>query len=284
MTREKLHKISKIDAEHIVVRKMGFDFEGLGNHWFAKDPFLTHLINGLHFVFPEGEKFFIRSTRHYIDQVPEELAERIDKFFKQEAQHQVEHLHAFREIERQGYEVDSFIKWYKALAYGVIEPVASPELRLATTAALEHYTAVLGEFALSSDLLDTAEPVMYDLLKWHACEEIEHKSVAFDTLNQVDDSYALRLRGFGMASTILFYFWGIGVRHMMRQEASLQQEGERPRVKLRPRARVVRKIGEALAFVVPRALDYLRPGFHPDDHDNYHLATEHLEEIGRLAA
>ena len=143
---------------------------------------------------------------------------------------------------------------------------------------------MLGEFALASDLLDTAEPVMYDLLKWHACEEIEHKSVAFDTLTHVDDSYMLRLRGFGMASAILFYFWGIGVRHMMRQEAEMQHEGRRPRRKLRPRNKVLRKIGEALTYVVPKALDYLRPSFHPDDHDNYHLATEHLEEIGRLAA
>ena len=64
MTKEKVHKISKVGAENIVVRKMGFDFNGLGDHWFGGDPFLTHLINGLHFVFPEGEKFFIRSTRY----------------------------------------------------------------------------------------------------------------------------------------------------------------------------------------------------------------------------
>lgn len=284
MTKEKVHKISKVGAENIVVRKMGFDFNGLGDHWFGGDPFLTHLINGLHFVFPEGEKFFIRSTRYYIDEVPEELAERIDKFFKQEAQHQVEHLHAFREIERQGYEVQSFIKWYKALAYGVIEPIASPELRLATTSALEHYTAVLGEAALATDILDECEPVMYDLLKWHACEEIEHKSVAFDTLNFVDDSYGLRVRGFGMASVILFFFWGVGLRHMMRQEAEMQRAKAREKKRLKPRGKVLRQIAGVLAPLVPRMLDYLRPGFHPDDHDNYHLAEEHLEEIGRLAA
>ena len=30
-------------------------------------------------------------------------------------------------------------------------------------------------------------------------------------------------------------------------------------------------------------LQYLRPSFHPDDRDNYHLAEAYLTQVGRLA-
>ncbi len=269
------------DAERIIIRKMGFAFEDLDDQWFGGDSWLTHLINGLHYVFPQGERFFIRSVRHYIDEVPEELRARIEKFFGQEAQHQVEHIHAFRAIEAQGFDVKSFLDWYKAFAYDVIEPVASPRLRLATTAALEHYTAVLGEFALVSGVLEEAEPVMRDLLRWHACEEIEHKSVAYDVLMSVaPEDYGLRLRGFVMGTAMLLFFWAAGTRHMLKQERT-RASRETAGPSAPPRWGMLR---EAVACVVPRALDFLRPGFHPYDHDNYDVAVEHLTDMGRLAS
>lgn len=263
-------------APPIVVRKMGFEFADLPRHWFGGDALRTHIVNGLHFVFPAGERFFIRSIKRYQDQVPEELCERIKGFCGQEAHHQLEHRRAFAAIEEQGYDVQSFLEWYKNLAYEVIEPAVSPEARLATTAALEHYTAVLGEFALASADLDECHPKMRQLLKWHACEEIEHKSVAFDVLQHVEPRYRVRAAGFFIASAVLFYFWGAGIRHMLRQERGLSGSASAPSGS---------GVGLALASVrhlAPRLLDYLKPSFHPDQHDNYDLARDYLQEIGRL--
>ena len=57
-----------------------------------------------------------------------------------------------------------------------------PKLRLAYTAALEHYTATLAETLLrkpeAQALLGDTE--VRSILLWHALEESEHKAVAFD--------------------------------------------------------------------------------------------------------
>lgn len=34
--------------------------------------------------------------------------------------------------------------------------------------------------------------------------------------------------------------------------------------------------------LLPSIVDFLRPGFHPDDQDNYRLAEEYLAAVGRL--
>lgn len=266
------------DTPAIIIRKMGFTFEDLPRHWFGGDPIRTHVVNGLHFVFPAGERFFIRSVKRFRDQVPDELQERIRGFFGQEAHHQAEHKRAFEAIEKQGYDVQSFLEWYEKLAYDEIEPRVEPITRLAVTAALEHYTAVLGEFALESDSLDDCHPLMHQLLKWHACEEIEHKAVAFDVLQHVDPSYRRRLSGFAIASVVLLFFWGSGTVHMLRQE-SARQDGRRPSTR-----RGLSTLASMVRNVAPRLLDYLKPSFHPNDHDNYELARSYLSKIGRLEA
>ena len=274
MTKHAAHE----DMPAIIIRKMGCTFEDLPRHWFGGDAMRTHLINGLHFVFPAGERFFIRSVKRFRDQVPDELQERIRGFFGQEAHHQAEHKRAFEAIEKQGYDVQSFLEWYEGLAYDEIEPRVRPITRLAVTAALEHYTAVLGEFALESDTLDDCHPLMRQLLMWHACEEIEHKAVAFDVLQHVDPSYRRRLSGFAIASLVLLFFWGAGTVHMLRQESGASNRG-RPST-----SRALGTLASTVRNVAPRLIDYLRPTFHPNDHDNYDLAYDYLSEIGRLDA
>ena len=259
----------------LVVRRMGFPFDGVPRYWFGNSAFRTHLVNGINFVFPAGERFFIRSVNHYSNLVSKEMRERIRGFAGQEAMHQVEHLRFFATLEHQGYEIQSFIQWYERVAYDFMEQRFPPEVRLATTAALEHYTASMGEFALSSGLFDAAHDQIRDLLMWHAAEEIEHKSVAYDLLMEVDPRYRTRLKGFMIATGALMYFWAAGVRHLM------QQEPEEVRRELS---------GEGMAWlagevpqIILKAVDFLRPGFHPDDHDNYQLAADYLDRIGRLS-
>jgi predicted metal-dependent hydrolase len=253
---------------------MGFSFDGLPRHWFGGDVFRTHFVNGLHVVFPAGERFFIRSVRHYEKQLPDELRERVRVFYGQESQHQVEHRRAFAALEAAGLEVNSYLKWYERVAYEVIEPTVSPAIRLAVTAALEHYTATLATAAFNDVVLAEAHPSMQDLLRWHAAEEIEHKAVAYDVLQFVDPRYATRVAGFVIGTGVLGFFWGAGIAHFLRQEPGgiVGNLGSKSSV----------VAGGKLRQLFVAGLDYLRPDFHPDQHDDRGVAAAYLAGIGRL--
>lgn len=268
-----------------VVRRPHFDFvgadapaepggtAGVGRHWFGGSATRTHLANGLNFVFPEGERFFIRSVRHYADRLDPELRARVAAFAGQEAQHQRAHLASFSALEAQGYELESWMRWYDELAYGRIEPRVPPVLRLATTAALEHFTATFGELALGTEMLDGAHPTMRALLRWHAAEEIEHRDVAFDVLMQVDPRWTVRALGFGMASLLLAFFWSSGVRHLRRQDPP---RGPRERASLVDIRSYWRRHGPHFLRAL---LAYLRPGFHPKDAGGDALAEAFFAEM-----
>src|SRR5439155_5713895 len=58
----------------------------------------------------------------------------------------------------------------------------APVVNLAATMALEHFTAILAHQLLANPKhLEGADPEAAELWRWHACEEIEHKGVAYDT-------------------------------------------------------------------------------------------------------
>lgn len=266
----------------ITPRRMDFEFdeEAIPRWWFDDNPILTHFANGLNLVFPEGERFFIRSVAHYLDQLDDEaLVERAKAFFAQEASHGREHTHSFEMLERQGYALSKYLHFYEKRALPRIERFFPPNFRLAVTAALEHLTATLGERALVDDFLDRAHPRMQELLRWHASEEIEHKSVAFDVLMAVDDRYWLRVAGMAFGFTALMIFWTIGARMLLKQENLSRAERKHHRDRIPKNRRNDTNKLLRRAFV-----EYCRPSFHPDQHDNYHLARTYLERLGRLAA
>lgn len=265
------------------VRRPGFAFgPEVGRHWFGGSVVLTHLANGLLFVFPQGERFFIRSVRRYLDRVQDpSLRARVAAFAGQEAQHERAHLASFAALEAAGYEVESWMRWYRATAMEGLEPRVPPVLRLSTTAALEHFTATFGELALRTEMLDDAHPTMRALLRWHAAEEIEHRDVAFDVLLTVDPRWFVRFVGFAMAGVLLLYFWRSGTRHLMRQEPPRDAARRSADAQSRARVRAFwRAHGPGFAAAL---LAYLRPRFHPRDAGGDALAERYFAEEGAVA-
>ncbi len=92
--------------------------------------------------------------------------------------------------------------------------------RVALIAAIEHYTAFLGDWVLNAEELDRrgADPVMLDLLRWHGAEEVEHRSVAFDLFVHLDGGYRRRVRTWAAAFTALVFLWQRGVRFFMEND------------------------------------------------------------------
>jgi predicted metal-dependent hydrolase len=250
--------------------------ETIPRHWFGGSPLATHLANGINLLFPHGERFFVRSVKHYVDRVGSDR-ERADVrgFFAQESRHAMEHERFFEILEAQGYEIREFLRWYERWSLR-IEGLFSPEVHLATTAACEHFTATLAHAALAEGLLDSAHPSVKALLFWHAAEEIEHKAVAYDVLQKVAPGYGVRLAGFVIASACLGGFWLVATQRLLAQDGVGLGELRRE-LRLLGRQPAVRR-----AFI--RSMrQYLARDFHPWMHDNRALAERHLASLGASA-
>ena len=257
-------------------RTPGVDLDSqLPRYWFADNVAATHIANGVNLLFPAGERFFVRSVHHYLDQVDDELLRKqIKGFFGQEGRHAKEHERQFELLKEQGFDIERILVLYERVAYGFIEKVAPRSLALATTAAAEHFTAILAENALRNRFLDRAHPAMQQLLLWHASEEIEHRSVAFDVLRKVNPSYGLRLAGLAMASLCLTGFWTLAVAMLVAQDEQCSaQRFLRDFLALRERQ-------EERAFLVKGIRSYMRPDFHPSQADIDHLAEQYLASVG----
>lgn len=266
----------------IRVRKMDFPFAeaAIPRWWLHGNPTLTHLANGLNLLFPAGERFFIRSVKHYLDRIEDpELHARVRAFFGQEGRHGHEHEQMNAVLEAQGYDLRRFLRLYESLAFGVLEPRLPPILRLSTTVALEHFTASLAESALTTPFLDGAHPVMAALLRWHAAEEIEHKAVAFDVLAAVDPRYSVRVAGLAVGLSQLLAWWMVASVMLAAQEDLSREERAAWRAKAR-RARVDHGATDRVGLFKRAVIEYLRPSFHPDDRDDYHLAASYLARVG----
>lgn len=257
---------------------------GIPRHWFGGNPVSTALVNGVNLLFPAGERFFVRSVRHYIDRVPSALREDILGFFGQEGRHAQAHDRVNAILNAQGYDVTGFLRVFERLCFGVIEPLAPPALRLSVTAAAEHFTAIMAEGALGTPMLETAHPAMADLLRWHAAEEIEHKAVAFDVLQQVAPQYRVRVAGMAIAALLLGVFWLGGTTLL------LAQDRRRFGTRLLPALQRLRALRQARGdkgiirnVFVHGIRGYLRRDFHPNQIDNYRLAADYLASQGLAA-
>ena len=175
-------------------------------YWYGGDPFATHCLNALSSMFPDGEAFFVRSVQRYRERIDDaELARAIHGFAGQEGQHSHQHDRHVELLGAQGYR--ALARLNRLAARGMrFENRHFPRWSLATTAALEHLTALLARRILERDSRFTAamDPRMAALWRWHALEEAEHKAVAFDVLQRVAPSFALRVAALILATAALF--------------------------------------------------------------------------------
>jgi len=232
--------------------------ESIPKRWFSDSVIASQMVNSVNLLFPAGERFFVRSVHYYLDKLEDlELKKEVRAFFSQEGRHARAHEDFFERMEAQGYEIREFLKIYDKFGYKWLEPNTPPWLHLATTAALEHYTAALAHAALRYKLLDHAHPAMRELLNWHASEEIEHRAVAFDVLAQMEPGYAKRMAGFFMASMLLGGFWAAAMMSLMRQDS------QRETIDWGQDIKNLKKIGIRPRRLARMISAYVRPSFHP---------------------
>lgn len=153
------------------------------------------------------------------------LNQDIRLFIGQEIVHGKQHEKLFAILDDQGLEATTFAAWYKKAAYGkgfenivkqtvsyILNEKKADAVALATTAGIEHYTASLAELVLRNKetILRGMPDDMAKMLLWHSMEEIEHKSVTFDLLKEVDADYQTRMVGYALAALTLGTFIAAG--------------------------------------------------------------------------
>jgi predicted metal-dependent hydrolase len=278
------HASKTKETRPIRPRTPQLNFAGVRRYWCADSRVATHVWNGVNLLFPAGERFFVRSVRHYMNALPPELAADVKGFFGQEGRHAQAHERIFQLLREQGYDVDAVIRPYERIAFQYLERIAPAALRLSITAAAEHFTALMAEDALTvPELLDAVDPQCRGLFLWHAVEELEHKAVAFDVLAAVAPSYPLRVTGMAIGALMLGVFWAYTTTELMKQDGMTLMDAKReldgfarapggsrgPNVlpKVGPRI-FVRGIGK-----------YLRRDFHPNNKDHSELIKRALVRL-----
>jgi hypothetical protein len=145
----------------------------------AGAPIANAFYAALSATFPEGERFFVQSVKRFSQGLAPKLAEDVQNFVRQEGYHAREHMAFNTAIGEAGFPIAAL----EARAQRQLSIVGArgPYNRLATTMALEHFTAVFAHRLLDNPAhLAFADGETRALWRWHAVEEIEHKCVAFD--------------------------------------------------------------------------------------------------------
>lgn len=267
----------------IVPRKapdFGFD-DTLPKYWFAGDPFKTRFFDAMSTMFPEGEKYFIRSVRAYKDRITDPaLAQAVKDFTYQEAQHSIAHGLFNDRLKAQGIDVDRFERAMRGYL-NYVTKYLPPSVNLANTAAAEHLTAIISHVWTRDDIQRDSDPRMRALLYWHGVEEIEHKAVAFDVLQQVAKAGYLT-RVLTMAYETVSFPLSV---HLFMDEM-LRVDGFSRWQRARMWAKGLRWLygpGGLMHSLLPSYLSYFRPGFHPwqeGQMETYHQWRQVYERTG----
>lgn len=245
-------------SSKIEVRKMAFDVErGAGGLWNPRLPELSHTLNAFQLALPYLEPYFIDAVREGAELVsdPQLKADAL-AFCAQEANHSRQHKRYCRLLQQR---YPRLKELETAIQQSLIRSRQEDPLpwRLAYTAGYEAITAQLARwlFRRADDWFDGADEHFAALMTWHAAEEIEHRHVAYDVFQAVDEGYSLRARGLLAALKKTYADMMPAVTYMLEVDGyakRLDSRGRRLRLRM-----------ELVSELLPAAGRYLTPGYHP---------------------
>ncbi len=264
---------------------LSFDPEAIPHDWYGGDTYSTTLMGALSLLFPEGEQFFVQSVKQHRDCITDpELQRQVAGFIGQEAMHGREHRLFNELLVAHGHAEAPRVEARLRRVLQIVRRTLSPTSQLAVTCALEHFTAMLAEQLLRDPALrDEIDPRVRPLWVWHALEEVEHKTVAFDVYRAAGGGYARRV-AIMMLTTAVFLIVQTTVHARLLARRRILHKPWRW-------ARGIARLWIWPGFfvrLVPVYLAYYLPRFHPARRDTDALLAHWREELfgpgGVLAA
>jgi hypothetical protein len=279
---------ASLDHERLVLeaRDVQFDWAKLPLHYVPDEPFATHVLNVLHLLLPAGEEFFVEVFKKTLPLIKDDqLRLDVQGFIGQESVHSQAHSGVLDHFAAQGVDVTPYTDQINWLFERLLGDRPRRSLRrqhswlleqVSFVSAIEHYTAILGEWILNAPAHDAigTDRTMLDMLRWHGAEEVEHKAVAFDTMKHLRAGYWRQVRAQLVVTPAMLWLWIRGVRFMYSVDPQLPP-GAKPRWRDYFHAARRGLVPGPMRFI--RVVgDYYRPGFHPSQLGGLGLAVDYL--------
>lgn len=268
------------NAKHLITpRPIRFKFQGpVERYWYQNNMAGTMFLNILAGFIPHGEKFFIKSVKAFKSQIQDpKLISATNDFIKQESFHSREHLHFYNRYVKPFY--PGILKYpIELIIPTLVAQILGPKFRLSITAAGEHFTAVIAHVFLSHpELFDNVDEDIKAMWQWHCIEEIEHKSVAFDVLQELKIGYFWRMSGFlGLNFLYLLGFLRPIFYIMFKDRAFFSPTFYKQ----------YWRFYFSQSKIIPRFFGlfyaYIRPGFHPWQQNNFALVEKMIHELNGI--
>lgn len=260
-----MNALVQYHATPIVRSNLDFKLADVPRYWFAGDPFLTRMFDALSLTFPDGERYFIQSVRLFRDQIQDpDLKQRVADFIRQEAQHGIAHDKMNQIMKDQGMPVDQFIQRLNKVFRFELK-YRSPQYNIAMTAAAEHLTALMAEtFYGEKETLQDAHPYVRALFAWHAIEEMEHRDVAFDVMQQVGNVPEVTRKMALVLTTVLMFGFTLYRANVMLKCDGFNRT-QRLKMNVRGLQWLFGKQGK-LRKMQSQYRDWFKPDFHPSQH------------------
>lgn len=271
----------------IQARKVHFDLTGIPLEWIPGHPVASAMVNLFNIVLPTAEHWFVRTFNEALPLVGDpRLADDMRGFIGQEATHAETHDQVLADF-LTAHDVDyqPILDQVEHIFERVLAPkqFSDPKRRLNDLcdrlwliAAIEHYTALLGDFALNCSWDDHgADPTLMDLFRWHGSEEVEHRSVAHDVAVYFQDSYFSRLRAMSIAVVAVYVYFQRGTWYLLKHDPAVDMSWwQMQRSRMRDsKLGVLPKFGRLFGS---NTLMYLHPTFTPEQMGSTAQAVSYL--------
>jgi predicted metal-dependent hydrolase len=268
-------------------RDVHFNWSRLPLRWIPGEAFASHLINVMHILLPEGERWFVKVFSEALPLIQDDqLREDVIGFIGQEGMHASAHQGVQDYFNAHGLDTTPYVAEVEHLFQRLL---GDRDLtgkrreewlveRLAVVAGVEHLTAFLGNWVLNSPGLDQAgaDAQMLDLLRWHGAEEVEHRAVAYDVYMHLDGRYLRRARTYAVSGLVLIWLWVRGVRYLMEHDQTLATT---QKARLRDLLRT-KRLGLSPGYVdlVKTSWRYFLPSYHPSHEGSTSQAVAYLAQ------
>jgi predicted metal-dependent hydrolase len=260
----------------VQTRRIAFGYDSLPKHFVDGDIVMSHVMAILSATFPKGEQFFVDSVRNYRAGIDDdELRQQVAGFIGQETMHGREHDRLNELLQDLGYPT-RFVDRATGIVLGAISRRAPKSVHLAFTAAAEHFTSVLAEQILADDPFENQDvpEELRSLFRWHALEECEHKSVAFDVYRTQVGNEPIRLLVMDLTTAILAAVAAASIASCVLTDRSARNP-----VRFAASLLNLRNSPFARRKILLRIAEYHRPGFHPDDRDTEVMVAKWRAEL-----